>query len=94
MGRDPNIGCENSKNGSRKVIQIRRNDFLQNQKFKDLQNFFSFRLLSLSKLLHHTHLVGFISIKQDYCIISCFLKVLAANQLLQNVPKLFFIIVE
>ena len=49
--------------GRAKVVQIRQNDFLQDQNFQNLLNFFSFRLLSFSKLLHHTHLVGFISIR-------------------------------
>ena len=49
--------------GRAKVIQFRQNDFLQDKNFQNLQNFFSFRLFRLSKLLHHTHLVGFISIK-------------------------------
>ena len=49
------------KMGRAKVIQIRQKDSLQNQNFQKLQT--SFRLLSLSKFLHHTHLVGFISMK-------------------------------
>ena len=49
--------------GRAKVIQIRQNNFLQDQNFQNLQNVFSFCLLSSSKFLHHTHLVGFISIK-------------------------------
>ena len=42
--------------GRAKVIQIRQNDFLQDQNFQN-------GLLSLTKLLHHLHLVGFIKIK-------------------------------
>ena len=49
--------------GCAKVIQIRQNDFLQDQNFQNLQNFFFFGLLNLSKLLHHPHLVGFIEIE-------------------------------
>ena len=49
------------KMGRAKLIQIRQNDFLQNQNFQNLPT--SFHLLSLSKFLHHTHLVGFISMK-------------------------------
>ena len=44
--------------GRAKVIQIRQNDFLQDQNFQNLQNFLS--VYCLSKLLHHTHLVSFI----------------------------------
>ena len=61
MGRDLKIGREDFKIGRAKIIQIRQKDFLQNQNFQKLQT--SFHLLSLSKFLHHTHLVGFISMK-------------------------------
>ena len=61
MGRDPNMGREDLKNGSRDSNPSKR-FFARSEFSKSAEIFFS-RLLSLSKLLHHTHLVCFISIQ-------------------------------
>ena len=63
MSRDPNMGREDLKNGSRQGDSNPSKQFFARSEYSKSGEFFYFRLSSLSKLLHHTHLVGFISIK-------------------------------
>ena len=64
MGRDPNMDREDLKNGSRQSDSNSSKRFFARSEFSKSAEFFSkVRLLSLSRLLHHTHLVGFISVK-------------------------------
>ena len=63
MGRDPHVGRKDLKNRSPQGDSNPLKRFFARSEFSKSAEIFSFRLLSLSKLLHHTGLVGFISIK-------------------------------